>query len=341
MMRFASDDPAKERTMVERQAARIPRSIACAAFALLVAGGAFAQGYPVKPIRLVVPFPPGGAVDFYARAVQQQLSETLGQTVVIENRAGASGMVGIDLVAKAAPDGYTLALGNIASLAINVGIYDKMPYDPARDLTPITHTIDVNYALVVHPSLAAKTVAELVAYAKANPGKIAYGSAGSGSLPHLATELFKSITGTDLVHVPYKGGGPMVTDLLGGTVQMVIADQANLMPHVKAGKLRAIAVASPKRSPNLPDLPTIGESLPGFQAVAWNGLVGPPGLPPDIVAKLNAAFVKVMAMPEVRDKLAGGGLDVVGDAPDEFARFIRAEIAKWSAIAKAVGAKAE
>ena len=327
--------------MVERQAARILRSIACATFALLAAGGAVAQGYPVKPIRLVVPFPPGGAVDFYARAVQQQLSETLGQTVVIENRAGASGMVGIDLVAKAAPDGYTLALGNIASLAINVGIYDKMPYDPARDLTPITHTIDVNYALVVHPSLAAKTVAELVAYAKANPGRIAYGSAGSGSLPHLATELFKSITGTDLVHVPYKGGGPMVTDLLGGTVQMVIADQANLMPHVKAGKLRAIAVASPKRSPNLPDLPTIGESLPGFQAVAWNGLVGPPGLPPDIVAKLNAAFVKVMAMPEVRDKLAGGGLDVVGDAPDEFARFIRAEIAKWSAIAKAVGAKAE
>ena len=288
-----------------------------------------------------MPFPPGGAVDFYARVVQQPLSDALGQPVVIENKAGASGMVGIDLVAKAAPDGYTLGLGNIASLAINVGIYEKMPYDPARDLTPITHTIDVNYALVVHPSIAARTVPELVAYAKANPGKIAYGSAGSGSLPHLATELFKSITGTDIVHVPYKGGGPMVTDLLGGTVQMVIADQANLMPHVKSGKLRAIAVASPKRSPNVPELPTIGESLPGFQAVAWNGLVGPPGLAPDIVAKLNAAVVKVMALPDVRDKLAGGGLDVVGDAPDEFARFIRAEIAKWSAIAKQVGAKAD
>ncbi|HET9338015.1 MAG TPA: tripartite tricarboxylate transporter substrate binding protein [Casimicrobiaceae bacterium] len=315
--------------------------IACAALAVLVPGGAAAQGYPAKPIRLIVPFPPGGAVDFYARAVQQPLSETLGQTVVIENRAGASGMVGIDLVAKAPPDGYTLGLGNIASLAINAGIYEKMPYDPARDLTPITHTIDVNYALVVHPSIAAKTVPELVAYARANPGKIAYGSAGSGSLPHLATELFKSTTGTDIVHVPYKGGGPMVTDLLGGTVQMVIADQANLMPHVKAGKLRAIAVASPKRSANHPDLPTIGESLPGFQAVAWNGLVGPPNLPADIVAKLNAAIVKVMAMPEVRDRLAGGGLDIVGDSPDEFARFIRAEIAKWTAIAKQVGAKAE
>jgi tripartite-type tricarboxylate transporter receptor subunit TctC len=317
------------------------RRIACAAFAVVAATGAAAQGYPNKAVRLIVPFPPGGAVDFYARAVQQPLSEALGQTIVIENRAGASGMVGIDLVAKAPPDGYTLGLGNIASLAINVGIYEKMPYDPAKDLTPITHTIDVNYALVVHPSIAARTVPELVAYAKANPGRIAYGSAGSGSLPHLATELFKSITGTDLVHVPYKGGGPMVTDLLGGTVQMVIADQANLMPHVKAGKLRAIAVASPKRSPNAPELPTIGESLPGFQAVAWNGLVGPPGLPPDVVAKLNAAVVKVMAMPEVRDRLAGGGLDVVGDSPDEFARFIRAEIAKWSAIAKQVGAKAD
>ena len=327
--------------MERRQATGMLRRIACAAFALVVAGGVAAQGYPTKPIRLIVPFPPGGAVDFYARAVQQPLSEALGQTIVIENRAGASGMVGIDLVAKAAPDGYTLGLGNIASLAINVGIYEKMPYDPAKDLTPITHTIDVNYALVVHPSIAAKTVPELVAYAKANPGKIAYGSAGSGSLPHLATELFKSITGTDIVHVPYKGGGPMVTDLLGGTVQMVIADQANLMPHVKAGKLRAIAVASPKRSPNAPELPTLGESLPGFQAVAWNGLVGPPGLPPDIVAKLNAAVVRVMAMPEVRDRLAGGGLDAVGDSPDEFSRFIRAEIAKWSAIAKQVGAKAD
>jgi tripartite-type tricarboxylate transporter receptor subunit TctC len=316
-------------------------AFAATALGVLAAAPAQAQPYPAKPIRLVVPFPPGGAVDFYARVVQQPLSEVLGQTVVIENKAGASGMVGLDLVAKSPPDGYTLALGNIASLAINVGIYDKMPYDPAKDVSPITHTIDVNYMLVVHPSVPATTTAELIAYAKANPGKLAYGSAGSGSLPHLATELFKSITGTDIVHVPYKGGGPMVTDLLGGTVQMVIADQANLMPHVKSGKLRALAVASPKRSPNAPDLPTIGDTLPGFQAVAWNGLVGPAGLPPDIVAKLNAAVVKVMAMPEVRDKLAGGGLDVVGDTPDEFGRFIRAEIAKWSAIAKKVGAKAD
>ena len=314
---------------------------ALAVAALVVSGAALAQPYPSKPVRLIVPFPPGGAVDFYARVVQQPLSEALGTTVVIENKAGASGMLGIDAVAKAAPDGYTLGLGNIASLAINAGIYDRMPYDPAKDLTPITHTIDVNYALVVHPSLPVKTVAELVAYAKANPGKVAYGSAGSGSLPHLAMESFKATTGTEIVHVPYKGGGPMVTDLLGGTVQVVIADQANLMPHVKSGKLRAIAVASPKRSSQYPDLPTIGDTLPGFQAVAWNGLVGPPGLPPDVVAKLNTAVVKVMAQPEVTAKLNGGGLDVVGDSPDEFGRFIRAEIAKWSAIAKQVGAKAD
>jgi tripartite-type tricarboxylate transporter receptor subunit TctC len=316
--------------------------IMLATLTLLLAPQAFAQAYPSKPVRVVVPFPPGGAVDFYARVVQAPLSEVLGQTVVIDNRAGASGMVGADHVAKSPPDGYTLLLGNIASLAINAGIYAKMPYDPAKDFTPIMHTIDVNYVLVVHPSVPAKSVTELIAYAKANPGKLAYGSAGSGSLPHLATELFKASTGTDMVHVPYKGGGPMVTDLLGGTVQVVIGDQANLMPHVKSGKLRGLAVASPRRSANYPDLPTIAEAgVPGFQAVAWNGLVGPAGLPPDVVKRVHEAFVKVMALPDVREKLQGGGLDPVGDSPEEFARFIPAEIAKWSKIAKDVGARAD
>ncbi len=313
-----------------------------AALTLFAVAHAVAQPYPNKPIRLVVPFPPGGAVDFYARVVQGPLSESLGQPVVIENRVGASGMVGADHVAKSAPDGYTLLLGNIASLAINVSIYPKMAYDPAKDFTPIMHTIDVNYVLVVHPSVPAKTVAELIAYAKANPGKLAYGSAGSGSLPHLATELFKASTGTDMVHVPYKGGGPMVTDLLGGTVHVVIGDQANLMPHVKSGKLRGLAVASPRRSANYPDLPTIAESgVPGFQAVAWNGLVGPAGLRSDIVKRVHEAFAKVMMLPDVREKLQGGGLDPVGDSPDEFGRFIPAEIAKWSKIAKDVGARAD
>jgi tripartite-type tricarboxylate transporter receptor subunit TctC len=313
-----------------------------AALALLGVTPVHAQAYPSKPIRLVVPFPPGGAVDFYARVVQQPLSEALGQPVIIENKAGASGMVGADFVAKSAPDGYTLLLGNIASLAINAGIYAKMPYDPAKDFTPIMRTIDVNYALVVHPSVRAKTVGELIAYAKAHPGKLAYGSAGSGSLPHLAAELFKASTGVEMVHVPYKGGGPMVTDLLGGTVQFVIADQANLMQHVKSGALRALAVASPKRSATYPDLPTIAEAgVPGFQAVAWNGLVGPAGLPPDIVKRVHDAFARTMALPAVREKLQGGGLDPVGDSPEEFARFNRAEIAKWSRIARDVGARAD
>jgi tripartite-type tricarboxylate transporter receptor subunit TctC len=251
-------------------------------------------------------------------------------------------MVGAEAVAKSPPDGYTMLLGNIASLAINVGIYSKMPYDPLKDFTPIVRTVDVNYVLVVHPSVPVKSVPELIAYAKANPGKLSYGSAGSGSLPHLGTELFKAQTGTDMVHVPYKGGGPMVTDLLGGSVQVVIGDQANLMPHVQSGKLRALAVATSKRSPNAPDLPTIAETgLAGFDATAWQGLVGPAGMPPDVVKRLNEAFNKVMAMPAVREKLVGGGLDPVGGTPEQFGRFIASEIAKWTKIAKDVGAKAE
>ena len=309
---------------------------------LIASAHAGAQPYPARPIRLVVPFPPGGAVDYYARVVQQPLSEALGQPIVIDNKAGASGMVGADFVAKSPPDGYTLLLGNIASLAINAGLYPKMPYDPLKDLTAIVRTVDVNYVLAVHPSVPANTVQELVRYAKANPGKLSYGSAGSGSLPHLGVELFKAQTGIDLLHVPYKGGGPMVADLLAGTVQVVIADQANLMPQVQAGKLRALAVATTKRSPNFADLPTIAESgVAGFDSTAWQGLAGPAGLSPEVVKRLNAAFNAVMAIPAVRDKLAGGGLEVVGGSPEQFARFIAAEIAKWTKIAKDVGAKVD
>ena len=313
-----------------------------AAMAFTVAAMAFAQPYPSKSIRVVVPFPPGGAVDFFARVVQGPLSENLGVPVIIDNKAGASGMIGAEFVARAPPDGYTLLIGNIASLAINVGVYPKMSYDPVIDLTPIVRTVDVNYVLVVHPSLAAKTVSELITGAKANSGKLAYGSAGSGSLPHLATELVKAQAGIDLIHIPYKGGGPMVTDLLGGSVQVVIGDQANLMPHVATGKLRALAVAGPLRSPNAPDLPTMAESgLPGFDATAWQGVVGPAGMSPDVVRRLNDAFNKVMALPDVRAKLVGGGLDPVGGTPEAFGGFIRTEIAKWSKIARDVGARAE
>jgi tripartite-type tricarboxylate transporter receptor subunit TctC len=311
--------------------------------ALCIASAALGQGaYPSKPVRLIVPFPPGGAVDYYARAVQNRLAETLGQPIVIENRAGASGMVGAELVAKSPPDGYTVLVGNIASLAMNVGIYSKMPYDPAKDLTPIMRTVAVDYAMVVHPSVPARTVADFVAYARANPGKLSYGSAGSGSAPHLSTELFKQRAGIDIVHIPFKGGGPMVTDLLGGQIQMVIADQANLMPHVKAGKLRALAVGTLARSAVYPDLPTIAESgYPGFEARAWQGIAGPAGMPPDVVKQLQAAIAKVMAMPDVRARLVEGGLDPIVSTPEEFGEFIRTEIAKWSKVAKDVGARVD
>jgi len=301
---------------------------------------ALAQPYPTKPIKLIVPFPPGGAVDVYARTVQPALAENLGQTIVIENKTGASGMIGADSVAKAAPDGYTVLVGNVATLAMNVGIYRKMTYSPVTDLAPVMQTVMVNYVLVVHPSVPAKNVAELVAYAKANPGKLSYGSSGSGSAQHMAAELFKAQTGADITHVPYKGTGALVGDLIAGHVSMAIADQASMMPQVKAGKLKALAVGGLKRSPEYPDIPTIAESgnLPGFEAVAWQGIAGPAGLPPAIVKRLNEAFLKSHEAPGMKEKLANVGLTSVGGTPEEFGRYIRSEIAKWSKVAKDIGA---
>lgn len=301
-----------------------------------------AQPYPSKPIRLIVPFPPGGAVDFFTRTVQGRLGEVLGQSIIIDNRTGAGGMIGAEHVVKSAPDGYTFLVGNIAALAMNVGVYSKMPYDPARDFTPIMHTVAVNYVMVVHPAVPANSVRDLIALAKAQPGKLTYGSAGSGSAPHLAAEHLKSLAGINIVHVPYKGGGPVVTDLLAGQLTMTIGDQANLMPHVKAGKLRALAVGSLKRSTNYPDLPTIAEAgFPGYEAGAWQGVVGPAGLPADIVARVHEALMKVVSMPEIRERLNGGGLDIIASTPDEFRRVIRDEIAKWSKVAKDVGARVD
>ena len=321
-----------------------PRIARCLAFVLAIglAPHLLAQTYPARPIRLVVPFPPGGAVDAYARIVQTRLGEQLGQPIVIENRGGAGGMIGADLVAKAAPDGYTLLVGNIAALAMNVGVYSSMPYDPLRDFTPVMHTVDVNYALVIHPAVPVKTVAELVAHAKASPGKLSYGSAGAGSAPHLATELLKQRAGIDIVHVPYKGGGPMVADLLGGQIQLAIGDQANLMPQVKAGKLRVLAVGSAKRSPTYPEVPTIAEGgYAGFEAGAWQAIVGPSGMPAPIVKRLHEGLLRSMEAPDVRDRLIGAGLDPVAGTPEDLARHIRAEIAKWSKVAKEVGARAD
>jgi tripartite-type tricarboxylate transporter receptor subunit TctC len=307
---------------------------------LAVATTAIAQPFPTKPVRLIVPFPPGGAVDVYARTIQPALAESLGQPVVIENKTGASGMIGTEAVAKSAPDGYTLVVGNIATFAMNVGIYKSMPYDPVKDLTPIMHTVKVNYVLVVYPEVPVRTVAELVAYAKANPGKLSYGSSGSGSAQHMAAELFKAQTGINLTHVPYKGTGALVGDLIAGHLQLAFADQASMMPQVKAGKLRALGVGGLNRSPEYPDIPTIAESgnLPGYEAVAWQGIAGPAGLPPAIVKRLNEAFLKAHESPGMKEKLAAAGLVSVGGTPDEFGRYIRSEIAKWSKVAKDIGA---
>ncbi|MBL8384652.1 MAG: tripartite tricarboxylate transporter substrate binding protein [Burkholderiales bacterium] len=322
---------------VRRIAAVIVAVLACASTA-----AAHAQAWPSRQVRLIVPFPPGGAVDAFARIVQPRLAEQLGQSVVIENRGGAGGMIGAEAVAKSPPDGHTLLVGNVAALAMNVGVYASMPYDPVRDFTPIMHTVDVNYVLAIHPAVPAQNLRELVAHAKAHPGRLTYGSAGAGSAPHLATELLKQRAGIFVVHIPYRGGGPMVADLLGGQIQMAIGDQANLMPQVRAGKLRAIGVGSARRSPVYPDLPTIAEQgYPGFEAGAWQGLAGPAGLAAPIVARMNDTLARVMALPDVRERLVGAGLDPVASSPEAFARHIRAEIAKWSKVAKDVGARAD
>lgn len=309
--------------------------LACAA----AVPAALAQSYPSRPVRLIVPFPPGGAVDAYARSVQPALSENLGQPVIIENRAGASGMIGAEMVAKAPADGHTLLVGNVATLAMNAAIYTKMPYDPLKDLTPIMQTVMVNYVLVVTPSVPVRTVAELVSYAKANPGKLSYGSSGSGSAQHMAAELFKAQTGSNITHVPYKGTGALVGDLVAGHIQVAFADQASMMPQVKAGKLRALAVGGAQRSPEYPEIPTVADAakLPGYEAVAWQGMAGPAGLAPAIVNRLNEAFAKVQSLPEVRTRLIAAGLTPVGGTPGEFGQYMKSEIAKWSKVAKDVG----
>ena len=311
--------------------------LACLGFAAVAPVSV--QSYPGKPVRLIVPFAPGGAADIYARMLQGALAEQLGQPVIVENRTGASGMIGTEAVAKAAPDGYTLLVGNISTLALNSAVYKKMPYDPLKDLTPIMRPVNVNYVLVVNPAVPVRSVAELVAHAKANPGKLSYGSSGSGSLQHMVAELFMAQTRTVMTHVPYKGTGALVGDLIAGHLQLAFADQASMMPQVKAGKLRALAVGGARRSPDHPDIPTVAEAgnLPGFEAVAWLGIAGPAGLSPAIVKRVNDAFVSVHAAPGMQERLAGVGLTAVSGTPEEFGRYMRSEITKWTKVAKDVG----
>lgn len=307
------------------------------------AAPASAQDYPSRPVRLIVPFPAGGPVDAYARAVQRALAADLGQPVVIENRGGASGTIGAELVARAPADGHTLLVGNATTLAMNPAIRTRMPYDPVEDFTPVIQTVIVNYVLVVSPGVPVRSVGELIAYARSNPGRLSYGSAGAGSAQHLAAELFQAQTGTTLAHVPYKGAGALASDLVAGHVHVAFADQASMMPQVKAGRLRVLAVGGARRSREYPDLPTVAEAgnLPGYEASAWQGIVGPAGMPGSIVRRLNEAFRQVQADPQVRQRLNAAGLTPVGGSPDEFGRYIRSELVKWSQVARDVGATME
>jgi tripartite-type tricarboxylate transporter receptor subunit TctC len=316
--------------------------VACLAAALVCMTAAHAQpAYPQKPIRLVVPFPPGGGTDILARLFGQKMSETLGQPIIIDNRPGAGGTIGTDIAAKAPPDGYTLILVS-GSHAINPGLYQKLPYDSVSDFAPITQIATSPGILVVNPSLPVKSVKDLIALARAKPGQINYASAGSGTPPHLAGELFKVMAKIDMVHVPYKGNAPAFTDVIGGQVSLIFPTMPSAMPFIKSGKLRPIAVTSAKRSPAAPDIPTIAESgLPGYEATSWYGILAPARTPPQIVARLHEVLVTIIGAPDMKDKLAAQGLDPVGNTPQQFAAVIRSEIVKWAKVVKASGAKPE
>jgi len=308
----------------------------------LFAGAQTPPNYPVKPIRMVVPFPPGGATDIMARGVAQRLTEVWGQPVVVDNRPGAGGNIGSELVAKAAPDGYTLEMGTVGTHAINPSLYSKMPYDHVKDFVPVILVAGVPNVLVVNPSVPANSMQELIAYAKANPDKLNFASSGSGTSIHLSGELFKVMAGVQMRHVPYKGSAPALQDLLGGQVQLMFDNLPPSLPQIKAGKLRALAVTTAVRAPALPDVPTIAESgLPGFEASSWFGVLAPAGTPPAIVTKLNAEIAKWLATPEAKEKMLAVGASIAGGTPEDFARHIATETAKWAKVVQESGAKVD
>jgi tripartite-type tricarboxylate transporter receptor subunit TctC len=300
-----------------------------------------APTYPDRPIRIVVPFPVGGVADTFGREIARKLTEAWGQPVLIDNRTGAGGNIGADIVAKSPPDGYTLVIGNIGSHAVNVSLLATMPFDTIKDFTPILHVLDAEGLLVVNPSIQATTVPELIALARAQPGKLSYGSAGIGTTSHLAGELFKSMTKVDIVHIPYKGNVPAITDLLGGQTAMIFATMPTVLPHVRAGKLRPLAVLGNVRSPALPDVPTVAESVPGFEVSNWIGLFGPAGLSPAIVARLNAEVQKIMLSPEIQKRLETEGAKFIPMSAEQFAAFQRAEITKWAKTIKDANIKVD
>ena len=312
---------------------------AVGACACMTAAG---QEYPVKTIRYIVPFAPGGMTDILGRVVGQKLSEAWGQQVIVDNRPGAAGGVGAAIAAKAPPDGYTVLGGTISSHAINVSLYSSLPYDPLRDFVPITQYVSLPNMLVVHPSLPVKTIRDVIGLAKAKPKQLTYASAGSGTSQHLSGELFSVMAKVELVHIPYKGSSPGLADLVGGQVLMFFDNITTSLPLAKAGKIRAIAVTTIKRSSVAPELPTIAESgLAGYDVSSWQGVVVPAGTPRPIVTKLHTEIVRIIGMPDVRERLNGMGADTVGSTQEQFTAYVKAEIAKWAALVKQTGAKVD
>jgi tripartite-type tricarboxylate transporter receptor subunit TctC len=308
----------------------------------LAAGPAAAQAFPTKPARIVVAFPPGAAADLVSRLVAQKLSEMWGQQVLVDNRGGASGTIGTDVVAKSPADGHTMLMGTMGNLAANAALFPNLPFNLERDFAPVTLTVMVHFVMVVHPSVPATTVKEFIAYAKARPGQLNYASSGAGGAPHLGSELFKSMAGVNVVHVPYKGSAPAFTDLIGGQVSMAIDNIPVALPHIKAGKLRALAVTGTKRVPVLPDVPTMAEAgLPGYELTNWLGLVVPAGTPRDIISRIHTDVVKALQMPDVRERLLGMATEPVGSTPDQLGALMKSETAKWAKVIKEAGITAE
>ena len=305
-------------------------------------GAAFAQTYPTKPVRIVVPFPPGGGTDIGTRILAQKLSEAWGQSVVVENKGGAAGIVGSEFTAKAAPDGYTLMMGNIGTHAINVSLYKKLPYDPVRDFAPVSQVAGLPLFLLVHPSVPANSTTDLVALLKSKPGQFDYSSSGSGGSMHVAAELFKSMAGVRIVHIPYKGGGPAVADLIAGQVKISFATVLETLGHVKSGKVRALAVTSSRRSLAAPEYPTVAESgLAGYESTSWLALFAPAGTPREIVARVSADAARVMNTPEVRERFVAQGADPIGSTPEQLAAVLARDIAKYAKVMKDSGTQPE
>jgi len=309
-------------------------------FATITAAGA-ADAYPTKPVTLIVPWAAGGSTDILARVLSEHLTKALGQPVIVDNRPGASGNIGSATVARAQPDGYTLLIGSMSTHAMNPALMPNMPFKGVDDFTPLGLLAYVTNTMVVHPSVPARNVKELIAYAKANPGKLAYASAGSGSTNHLSAVLFEKMAGVEMLHVPYKGGAPAVVDLVAGQTQLLFSAGTQTLPHVKAGKLRLLAVTEARRSPLLPDVPTVGETVPGYELSVWYGAFGPKNMPADLVARLNREINKVMTLPEVKAKMDAIGVETTTSTPQAFAKILRRDADRYGKLIRDLGIKAE